>query len=1022
MSDKAATARLGSDGLPATHVELLSDAIEAIPDPAALFTRDGSLVAANTRFHERFGWAPEDEVASPAPARWFANPEADVPRFQALLDGAGAPKRPVKLRSVTLRVATGSEMLTEVHARSLHHGQGDPLVIVVLKPTVSDDEPPDETLAVLERHRQWLETSTDMIHCLDTRARLLFVNKAWEAHTGFSDEEVIGTDGIDLILPEFRKGARAVIARLLEGGTVENHHFRSKTKDGRVIDILANFRPIFDAAGNVVQILGAGRDITELNRAQEALRESQERFQTIFEYAPDAYYLSDLKGRFVDGNRAAERIIGYQREELIGRSFLKLNLLSAAQMPRAAAALAKNALGKPTGPEEFVLTRRDGTDVTVEVSTYPVTIQGRVLVLGIARDVTERKRVQQELRESELKYRDLHETSRDGCAATDLEGRIIECNRAFREMLGYTFDELRGLTYNEITPRKWHKREGAIVNGQVFKRGYSELYEKEYIRKDGTIFPIEIRVYLKRDGAGAPAGLWAIVRDISERKRVEEALRESKERFKTIFDQAHEGIAYLGITGKILEANREAVNLFGGSREEIIGKHFADLGVLRLRDVPHLMVRFKEMLGGHLQPVNLWIKNRRGREIFLECSASLIKKDRRPVGLVIMARDATEHKRAEEALLGEKAFSDSVINSLPGVFYMFDEAGSFVRWNQNLEDVTEYSTAEMATIHAVDLFKESDRELIGKRIAQVFADGAAAAEADLVSKSGRKTPYLLTGVKVDRDGRAYLIGVGVDITERKRAEETLEKLNRDLQTVVTELERSNQELRDFAHVAAHDLKAPLRGIGLLADWISEDGSDRLDERGQENLALLRQRVDRMTQLINGILHYSEIGYGGRQSVEVDADALAREVIEQLAAPEHVDIRIENTLPRVACDPTRLTQVFQNLIGNAVKYVDKPCGRIRLAAVDQGSHWVFRIADNGPGIEEQHFERIFKMFQTLSPANCRESTGLGLAVVRKIVEMHRGKVWVDSEPGAGSTLFFTLPKSPQGRALPAPHSD
>jgi signal transduction histidine kinase len=246
----------------------------------------------------------------------------------------------------------------------------------------------------------------------------------------------------------------------------------------------------------------------------------------------------------------------------------------------------------------------------------------------------------------------------------------------------------------------------------------------------------------------------------------------------------------------------------------------------------------------------------------------------------------------------------------------------------------------------------------------------------------------------------------VEIGEREKAERGQTQLLKELESV-------NQELKDFAYIASHDLKAPLRAIKTLADWISTDYAAKLDQDGQEQLKLLRHRVDRMHNLIDGILQYSRIGRVREKNVDVHLDTLLPEIIDMLAPPAHIKIIVETELPTVRCEETRITQVFQNLISNAVKYMDKPEGLIRVGCCDcrdQNEFWKFSIADNGPGIEEKHWERIFKIFQTLKPRDEFESTGIGLTVVKKIVEMYGGKIWLESEVGKGTTFFFTFPKA------------
>lgn len=238
-------------------------------------------------------------------------------------------------------------------------------------------------------------------------------------------------------------------------------------------------------------------------------------------------------------------------------------------------------------------------------------------------------------------------------------------------------------------------------------------------------------------------------------------------------------------------------------------------------------------------------------------------------------------------------------------------------------------------------------------------------------------------------------------------------LVRELENTNTRLAKVNKELNDFAYVVSHDLKAPLRGIKTLAGWIASDCADRLDSDAKEQLNLMLNRVDRMHNLIDGILQYSRIGRVTEEKARVNLNELVPQVVDLLAAPQEVEITIQAELPVVNCEQTRITQVFQNLIGNAIKYMDKPHGRIVIGCQDDAPWWTFRIADNGPGIEEKHFERVFQLFQTLSPQDDGESTGIGLTLVKKIVELNGGRIWVESTPSEGSTFFFTLPQEIQG---------
>ena len=210
---------------------------------------------------------------------------------------------------------------------------------------------------------------------------------------------------------------------------------------------------------------------------------------------------------------------------------------------------------------------------------------------------------------------------------------------------------------------------------------------------------------------------------------------------------------------------------------------------------------------------------------------------------------------------------------------------------------------------------------------------------------------------------------------------------------------------------SHDLKAPLRGINQLSGWLAQDYANVIDESGQELIQLLMSRVKRMDRLIDGILAYSRAGRIPSSMELIDLAPLIREVIKSLMPPENVNIVLETPFPVVPGNATQFVQIFQNLLSNALKFMDKPNGKIRLGCRDDQSRWTFWVADNGPGIAAEHYEKVFQIFQTLRSADENsQSTGIGLTIVKKIVESYGGNVWIESRIGEGSTFWWTYPQA------------
>ncbi len=241
------------------------------------------------------------------------------------------------------------------------------------------------------------------------------------------------------------------------------------------------------------------------------------------------------------------------------------------------------------------------------------------------------------------------------------------------------------------------------------------------------------------------------------------------------------------------------------------------------------------------------------------------------------------------------------------------------------------------------------------------------------------------------------------------------KAENELAQTVKKLTISNRELQEFTRITAHDLQTPLRAIGILSDWMSEDYARKFDDEGHKKARLLLGRAKRMSRLLNAVIQYSELSLVDKKQESLDLNLILSNVIKNIEFPEGIEIIIENKLPVVTGVHKFLHELFNNLITNAIRYMDKPKGYIKIGCVEDGDFWKFSVSDNGTGIEEKYFDKIFEIFQMLSLRDVTENIGIGLSMVKKIVELYDGRVWVESKLGQGSTFFFTLPKSTSGHA-------
>jgi PAS domain S-box-containing protein len=395
------------------------------------------------------------------------------------------------------------------------------------------------------------------------------------------------------------------------------------------------------------------RDITERKRVEAALRESEERYRFLFYSSPDPAWIID-KQRFVECNQAAIDLLGYPDKDSLRNTHP--SELSPEFQPDGESSFSKAermmliAREKGINRFEWVHRRRDQSDFFAEVTLSSLTLQARQILYCTWRDITERKRIEENLRVSESRYRRLHESMTDAFAQVDLNGKIVEANKAFESMLGYSQEELRQLSYRDLTPECWHAAETRIITEQVLTRGHSDVYEKEYRRKNDSIIPVELRTFLLADDAGQPSGMWAIVRDISERKQTLHALLQSEARFRLIFEASPDPLIIARAEGGgILAVNRAFVAGTGIPAEEVLGRTGLELNLwadLNERD------EFLRLLREDGEVVNLETRFRvsNGEIRTGLTSACMIATNDGPC-MLIGIRDITRQKQAENVLM-----------------------------------------------------------------------------------------------------------------------------------------------------------------------------------------------------------------------------------------------------------------------------------------------------------------------------------------------------------------------------------
>ncbi|MBI5559291.1 MAG: PAS domain S-box protein [Deltaproteobacteria bacterium] len=349
-----------------------------------------------------------------------------------------------------------------------------------------------------------------------------------------------------------------------------------------------------------------------------------------------------------------------------------------------------------------------------------------------------------------------------------------------------------------------------------------------------------------------------------------------------------------------------------------------------------------------------------------------------------------------------KSFLDNIIQSMMETLIVLDNEGKIKLVNPAVSLLLGYTKEELVgrpiftILESTSLHPEQAnplKELLAENVEKIY-----------LKKSGGRVPVIFSGALITKSakGPPDMVCVARDLTEQKQAQHDLAVYNK-------KLELSNRELDKFAYVVSHDLKAPLRAIANLSQWIEEDLGNSIPDNIRSHLAMLRGRVQRMESLILGILEYARVGRIGAKKEPVDVQELIADIIDSMPVPEGFLIEISPGMPTLVTSRTQMTQVFANLIDNAVKYCKREDGRVAITAHDQGDFFEFAVIDNGPGIAPQYHEKIFEIFQTLVPRDEFESTGVGLTVVKKILTEQNCGIKVESDGSQGAAFRFTWPK-------------
>ena len=747
---------------------------------------------------------------------------------------------------------------------------------------------------------------------------------------------------------------------------------------------------------------------------EEELRESEERYRMLLDGIQDyAIFALDPAGHILSWNTGAERITGYKAEEVIGE-FLSLCHTPDDIKRGKADEILRVAAANGRYEEEGMRIRKDGSRFLAHVTVTALRNQSRTLqgFSGITRDLTDSV-------ESGAKYRGLLEAAPDAMVVVNPAGEIVLLNLQAEKQFGYHRDELLGQQVKNIIPQGFAERlaaDGLRSAADALAQQIGTGIELTARRKDGSEFPIEIMLSPLESAEGIL--VTAAIRDISLRKAAEKRLVQMEGRYRELLEAAPYAMVVVNQSGQIVLLNSQVETLYGYLREELLGQTIEILVPERFRDrhPGHRTAFFADPQMRIMRPgVDLYALRKDGKEFPIEVMLSPLDSAE---GILVTAaiRDISVRKAAEEHLAQMESRYRGLLEAAPDPMVVVNPSGEIVLLNVQAENQFGY--------HRDELLGRPVKNIIPQGFAErLVADALRTPEAALAQqmgmgieltgrrKSGSEFPIEIMLSPLDSAEGTLVTAAIRDISVRKAAEaHLLEK--------VKELNRSNEELGQFAYVASHDLQEPLRMVASYTQLLSRRYKGKLDSDADEFMAFATDGASRMQRLIQDLLAYSRVATKGNELRNTSSEETLQQALLNLrgAIEESGALVTHDPLPAVLADEMQLIQLFQNLVGNAIKYQRPGVPRVHISATRDGAEkWAFSVQDNGLGIDPQYFDRIFGMFQRLHKRDEFAGTGIGLAICKKIVERHGGSIAIESQPGHGSTFRFELAAVRDGKS-------
>ena len=869
-------------------------------------------------------------------------------------------------------------------------------------------------------NRGLIESSVDALLTTDVLGIITDVNRQMEVLTGVPRDQLVGSPLKGYFTDPGR--ADAAVRRVLETNRLTNYELDLTSKNGVETPVSFNATTFRGASGALRGIFAAARDVTEQKKLEAEIRESQTYSRSLIEASADAIVTVDPGLMITDVNEQMVRVTGYARNELIGSMFPDYFT-----DPGRAASGVRQTLEAGVLPNyELALRSRHGRIVEVSFNASVFRdIEGRVRgVLAAARDVTEQKRLQEQLRESQLYNRSLIEASPDALVTVDPEFVITDVNEQMVRLTGVPREGLIGSAF----PSYFTDSERVVAGvRRTLREGSVTNYELVLASRAGRRTLVSFNAAVYRDVDNKVAGIFGSARDITEQKKTEEKLRDSETYNRGLIEASPDALVTVDPDFIVTDVNEQMVKLTGYSRKRLIGSRFPELFTDASRAEGGVRTALTENLVTNYE---LILRKRNGQKIPVAFNAGTFHDAGGGVrGVLAAARDISEQKKLESQIRQSQSYNRGLVDSNLDGLMTTDLVGIITDVNKPMEILTGLSRTDLIGTP----FKQyvTEPEKAEEAIERVLTDNKVT-DFELTIRSptggGVVVSYNATTFR-DSDGRLQgVIAAARNNTEQRRLREQLEQRNLELEIQNRRVQEANRLKSEFLANMSHELRTPLNSIIGFSDYLLTNHASDLGAEPREYLADILNSGNHLLQLINDVLDLAKVESGKmelapeRFSPKTAVEEVCS-VVKPLIGEKHLTLRthVSEAVASVQLDPLRFKQVLYNLLSNAVKFTDDG-GRVEVSIAPRGaSLFELRVEDTGIGIAPEDLPRLFREFEQLDagPGRHYQGSGLGLSLTKKLIELHGGSVDVNSTPGKGTRFTVVFPVGVGSPATDAP---